>query len=70
MVTPPFLVYANMMTIGCSRPTTRPSCATTFWDVVNDIILQHKATENMLRAAKTQDELFSLVARLARNLLG
>lgn len=60
---PPFLVYANASDYRVFTPDNAPELRDDFLqDVVNDIILQHKTTENILRAAKTQDELFSLVS--------
>ena len=68
---PPFLVYANATDYRVFTPDNAPELRDDFLqDVVNDIILQHKTTENILRAASTQDELVQPgLARLARNLL-
>ena len=60
---PPFLVYANATDYRVFTPENAPELRDDFLqDVVNDIILQCKTTENILRAASTKDELFSLVS--------
>ena len=60
---PPFLLYANATDYRLFTPENAPELRDDFLqDVVNDIILQHKTTENILRAASTKDELFGLVS--------
>lgn len=60
---PPFLLYANATDYRLFTPENAPELRDDFLqDVVNDIILQHKTTENILRAASTKDELLGLVS--------
>jgi len=60
---PPFLLYANATDYRLFTPENAPELRSDFLqDVVNDIILQHKTTENILRAASTKDELLGLVS--------
>jgi len=60
---PPFLVYANATDYRVFTPENAPELRDDFLqDVLNDIILQCKTTENILRAASTKDELLGLVA--------
>ena len=60
---PPFLVYANATDYRVFTPENAPELRDDFLhDVMNDIILQCKTTENILRAASTKDELLGLVA--------
>lgn len=60
---PPFLVYANATDYRVFTPENAPELRDDFLqDVVNDIALQHKTTENILRAASTKDELLGLVS--------
>ena len=60
---PPFLVYANATDYQVFTPENAPELRDDFLhDVMNDIILQHKTTENILRAAGSKGELLGLVA--------
>lgn len=60
---PPFLLYASATDYRLFTPENAPELRNDFLqDVVNDIILQHKTTENILQAASTKDELLGLVA--------
>ena len=60
---PPFLVYANATDYRVFTPENAPELRDDFLhDVMNDIILQCKPTENILRAAGSKDELLGLVA--------
>ena len=60
---PPFLLYANATDYRLFTPENAPELRDDFLqDVLNDIILQCKTTENILRAASTKDELLGLVA--------
>ena len=60
---PPFLVYANATDYRVFDQTNTPELKPNFLDdVVRDIALQHKITENILRAAQTKEELLGLVS--------
>ena len=60
---PPFLVYANASDYRVFTPDNTPELRDDYLqDVVNDITLFHKTTENILRAASNKEELFSLVS--------
>ena len=60
---PPFLVYANATDYRVFDQTNTPELKPDFLDdVVQDIALQHKITENILRAAETKEELLGLVS--------
>jgi hypothetical protein len=60
---PPFLVYANATDYRVFDETNTPELKPDFLDdVVQDISMQHKITENILRAAETKEELLGLVS--------
>jgi hypothetical protein len=60
---PPFLVYANHSNYQVFTPDNAPELRDDFLaDVVEDIKLYHKTTENLLRAASNKSELLSLVS--------
>lgn len=60
---PPFLVYANATDYRVFDSTNTPELKPDYLDdVVRDIALQHKITENILRAAETKEELLGLVS--------
>ena len=60
---PPFLVYANATDYRVFDQTNTPELKPDYLDdVVQDIALQHKITENILRAAQTKEELLGLVS--------
>ena len=60
---PPFLVYANATDYRVFDQTNTPELHPNFLDeVVEDIAMQHKITENILRAAQTKEELLGLVS--------
>ncbi len=60
---PPFLVYANATDYRVFDETNTPELRPDFLDdVVRDISMQHKITENILRAAETKEELLGLVS--------
>tara|TARA_R100000654_G_scaffold18677_2_gene38742 strand:+ start:702 stop:1667 length:966 start_codon:yes stop_codon:yes gene_type:complete len=60
---PPFLVYANATDYRVFDETNTPELKPDYLDdVVQDIALQHKITENILRAAQTKEELLGLVS--------
>ena len=60
---PPFLVYANATDYRVFDQTNTPELKPDYLDdVVQDIALQHKITENILRAAETKEELLGLVS--------
>lgn len=60
---PPFLVYANASDYRVFDQTNSPELTPDFLDdVVRDISIQHKVTENILRAAQTKEELLGLVS--------
>lgn len=60
---PPFLVYANATDYRVFDQTNTPELKPDFLDdIVQDIALQHKITENILRAAETKEELLGLVS--------
>ena len=60
---PPFLVYANATDYRVFDETNTPELKPDFLDdVVRDISMQHKITENILRAAETKEELLGLVS--------
>ena len=60
---PPFLVYANATDYRVFDQTNTPELKPDFLDdIVQDIALQHKITENILRAAQTKEELLGLVS--------
>jgi hypothetical protein len=60
---PPFLVYANSSDYRVFDAENTPELRDDFLaDVVNEITLYHKTTENILRAAKTKEELLGLVS--------
>ena len=60
---PPFLVYANATDYRVFDSTNTPELKPDFLDdVVRDISMQHKITENILRAAETKEELLGLVS--------
>jgi len=59
---PPFLVYANMSDYRVFTPENTPELRDDFLqDVVDQISLHHKTTENILREAEHSDDLFRLV---------
>lgn len=60
---PPFLVYANATDYRVFTPENAPELRDDFLqDVLDDIILQCKTTENILRIASSKEELLGLVA--------
>ena len=60
---PPFLVYANASDYRVFDQTNSPELTPDYLDdVVRDISIQHKVTENILRAAQTKEELLGLVS--------
>ena len=60
---PPFLVYANSSDYRVFDAENTPELRDDFLaDVVNEITLYHKTTENILRAANTKEELLGLVS--------
>ena len=60
---PPFLVYANATDYRVFDQTNTPELKPDYLDdVVRDISMQHKITENILRAAETKEELLGLVS--------
>lgn len=60
---PPFLVYANHTDYQVFTPDNAPELRDDFLaDVVEDIKLYHKTTENLLRAASSKEELFTFVS--------
>tara|TARA_R100001460_G_scaffold12180_2_gene28116 strand:- start:1106 stop:2071 length:966 start_codon:yes stop_codon:yes gene_type:complete len=60
---PPFLVYANATDYRVFDQTNTPELKPDYLDdVVQDIAMQHKITENILRAAETKEELLGLVS--------
>tara|TARA_X000001382_G_scaffold105602_1_gene80826 strand:+ start:1245 stop:2213 length:969 start_codon:yes stop_codon:yes gene_type:complete len=60
---PPFLVYANASDYKVFDSTNSPELRPDYLDdVVRDISIQHKVTENLLRAAETKEELLGLVS--------
>ena len=60
---PPFLVYANATDYRVFDSTNTPELKPDYLDdVVQDIAMQHKITENILRAAETKEELLGLVS--------
>ncbi len=60
---PPFLVYANATDYRIFDQSNCPELRDDYLhDVVADISLFHKTTENILRAARTKDELLGLVS--------
>ena len=60
---PPFLVYANASDYRVFDQSNTPELKPDYLDdVVRDIAMQHKITENILRAAETKEELLGLVS--------
>ena len=60
---PPFLVYANATDYRVFDSTNTPELKPNYLDeIVRDISMQHKITENILRAAETKEELLGLVS--------
>lgn len=60
---PPFLVYANHTNYQVFTPDNAPELRDDFLtEVVEDIKLYHKTTENLLRVSHNKSELFSLVS--------
>jgi len=60
---PPFLVYANATDYRVFDQTNTPELRPDYLDgVIEDITMQHKITENILRVAQTKEELLGLVS--------
>ena len=60
---PPFLVYANAADYRIFTSENAPELTNNFLEeVVRDISMQHRITENLLKSAETKEELFNLTS--------
>ena len=60
---PPFLVYANASDYRIFHPENCDELKDDFLaDVVEEIKVQHRCTENLLRAAENKEQLLGMVA--------